>query len=564
MKYILKIFTLFFVVLCFTSCKKDFLDVQNTAGIPDNLVWTDQSLINAYVNSIYNDARGQMDWNISSPSWADEAGVGNNNQYAKNVVYGRITPDADELNYWPYAAIRRINTFMVNTENSSLTSDFLNPLKGQVYFLRAFQYFEMVKRYGGVPIITKPQTQSDSLFVKRNTTTECFAFIISDLDSAISLLPQNEVELGRITKAAAIAYKGRVLLYKASPQFNLSGNLSLWTDAYIANKLAIDSLNADGYGLFTDGNNPYNDLWFNEMNKEVILVYRHNYPSNTTDRDAAVRPLSTSIYSSGSSQPTQELVDAFPMANGKSISEDPEYNPQKFYENRDPRFYDVVVYNGAEWPLPSRSYTTQWTYVGYPIPSEAYGDGWGTSTGYYCRKAVDMTLTQALCFYSGVDFIEMRYAEVMLNYAEAANETGNTAIGYDMIGQIRKRAGIPAGSDNFYGLQPGMSQIEMRNAIKNERFVELCFENKRFWDLRRWRQLGQLTGTHRHAFVPYAVDVNNPGLGFTYKLANNDVEQALDYPNNYYFLPISRTQILNNPNLEQTKGWENGTFDPLK
>lgn len=559
----LKIYSLLFGILFFTSCTKSF-DVPNTAAIPDNLVWEDQSLISAYVNRIYLDAQGVMDWSTSSPSWADEAGWGNNGQYGKNVAYGRISPDANDLNYWPYTAIRRINTFLVNSEISSLPVDLLTRLKGEVYFMRALQYFEMVKRFGGVPIIDKPQSKSDSLFVKRNSTSECFTFILKDLDKAISLLPNKSPEAGRITRAAAIAFKGRVLLYKASPQFNPNNTQSLWTDAFNANKTAIDSLNKNGYGIFTEGTNPYNMLWFSEMNKEVIIVCRHDYPSNVTSRDAAVRPLSASVNSSGSSQPTQELVDAFPMSNGKSISESPDYDPQKFFVNRDPRFYSVIVYNGCEYPLPGRSYTTQWTYFGSKIVSEAYRDGWGTNTGYYCRKAVDMTLTTAMCNYSGVDFIEMRYAEVMLNLAEAANETGNTLIGYDMIGQIRKRAGIPAGSDNLYGLKAGMNQTEMRNAIKNEKFVEQSFENKRFWDLRRWRQLGQLNGKRRHAFAPYANDVNNPSLGFIYKLENNDIEQDLKYPDNYYFLPISRTEINNNPNLKQTSGWENGTFDPLQ
>lgn len=564
MKYIyMRILSLLFGILLLSSCSKD-LNVQNLAAIPDDLVWKDQSLMTAYVNKIYSEALGVIDWNTSSPSWADEAGWGNNGQYGKNVAYGQITPDNDELDYWPYTAIRRINTFFVNVEGSTLTSDFLNPLKGEVYFLRALQYFEMVKRYGGVPIITKPQATGDDLFVTRNSTSECFTFILQDLNNAISLLPNKASEAGRITRAAAIAFKGRVLLYKASPQFNPNNIQSLWTDAFNANKTAIDSLNKNGYGLFTKGTNAYGDLWFNEMNQEVILVCRHDYPSNVTTRDAAVRPLSTSLNRSGSSQPTQELVDAFPTAAGISISNAIEYNAQKFYENRDPRFYSVVAYNGCFYPLLSRPYTTQWTYFGYPMPNEGYGDAWGTSTGYYCRKAVDMTLTQGMCNYSGVDYIEMRYAEVMLNYAEAANETGNTAIGYDIIGQIRKRAGIPAGTGNFYGLQAGMNQSQMKDAIKTERFIELCFENKRFWDLRRWRQLNLLNGTRRHAFVPYAVNVNNPSLGFVYKLENNDVQQALKYTDNYYFLPIKRTEIYNNPNLKQTLGWEDGTFDPLK
>ncbi len=557
-----KIHTFIFVSLCFASCE-DFLDVQNTEAIPDDLVWKDETLLTTYVNRIYLDAFSVMDWNTSSPSWADEASWGNSGQYGKNVAYGRITPDANELNFWPYASIRRINTFLVNVEDSPLPADFLSSLKGEVYFLRAMQYFEMVKRYGGVPIIKVPQQKDDDLFVSRNSTSECLAFILEDLDKAISLLTNKGLATARFNKPAAIAYKSRVLLYIASPQFNVSNNQALWTDALNACKTAIDSLNKHGYGLYDEGNDPYRDLWFNEMNKEVIMVCRHNYPTYTTSRDAAVRPLSASFNNSGSSQPTQEFVDAFPMADGKAITESPDYDLQKFYENRDPRFYSVVVYNGCQYPLPGRDYTIQYTYYGLNT-QDAFGHSWGTNTGYYCRKAVDMSLTPALASQSGIDFIEMRYAEVMLNYAEAANETGNTTIGYEMISAIRDRAGIPAGTDHLYGLKAGMNKDEMKKAIQQERFVELCFENKRFWDLRRWRQLDQLNGKRRHALVPYPVDENDIQKGFVYKLENSDIEQDLSYPENYYFLPISRTEINNNPNLEQTAGWENGAFDPLK
>lgn len=548
------------VSLCFYSCH-DFLGVQNTTAIPDDMVWNDETLLTAYVNQLYLDAYVVMDWNIASPSWSDEAGWGNSGQYGKNVAYGRITPDANELNYWPYASIRRANTYLQNIENSTVSEKTKDQLTGEVYFIRALQYFEMVKRFGGVPIIKIPQERSDDIFVKRNSTSECFAFILEDIDKAISLLTNEGLETARFNKPAATAYKSRILLYMASPQFNRTNDNTYWKKAFDACAAAITLLDQQGYGLYTDGNNPYEDLWFEEMNKEVIMVCRHNYPTNVTHRDAAVRPLTASVNASGSSQPTQELVNAFPMADGRSIDESSDYNLQKFYMNRDPRFYSVIVFNGCEYPLLGRDYTKQYTYYG---TNDGFRNSWGTNTGYYCRKAVDMSLTPALASQSGVDFIEMRYAEVMLNYAEAANEIGNTAIGYEMICKIRDRAGIYPGANNLYGLKANMTQEEMRKTIQQERFVELCFENKRFWDLRRWLQLGQFNGKRRKALAPYLIDENDTSKGFIYKIEDCDIEQDLSYPDNYYFLPISRTEIYNNPNMEQTYGWENGTFDPLK
>src|SRR5258708_10328407 len=202
-----------------------------------------------------------------------------------------------------------MNDFFGNIDASPLDPALITSLKVQVYFLRAFEYFEMVKRYGGLPIITKVQSMSDSLFVKRNKTSECFAFILKDLDSASALLPDTygSNDAGRITHSAALAFKGRVLLYKASPQFNPSGNQSLWTDAYNANNAAIAYLQAQGYGLYTTGADAYGGLWFDELNKEDILLTRHHNPENPDQHDPGVPPLSATYHQARMSQPSPEI-----------------------------------------------------------------------------------------------------------------------------------------------------------------------------------------------------------------------------------------------------------------
>jgi starch-binding outer membrane protein, SusD/RagB family len=578
------IYQLLSAIVLLSGCSK-VLDKQNLGQISGDIVWTDPNLINAYVNQIYLEFQttgGNQDpavgdlqkvdwfWNDDNDSYADEAGWGNSITHGQDVSYGRITPDNDPLDYWPYATIRKMNDFFGNIDASPLDPALIKSLKGQVYFLRAFEYFEMVKRYGGVPIITKVQALTDSILVKRNKTSECFAFILQDLDSAAANLPDTYTgnDVGRVTHSAALAFRGRVLLYKASPQFNPSGDQALWTDAYNAGQAAITYLQSHGFGLYTTGSDAYGGLWFDELNKEDILVTRHNNPENPDQHQAGIRPLSESYNWAGMAQPTQEMVEAFPMANGLPIT-DPSsgYDFNNYWVGRDPRFYSTVVYNGAPYPLSGKTTRIQWTYKGTTENGGA-GDGYladyGTSTGYYSRKGIDVSITQALAWNASTDWVEMRYAEVLLNTAEAANEVGMTQNAYDALTAIRARAGITPGSNSLYGLKAGMSQTEMRQAIIAERRVELCFENKRFWDLRRWRMLNTLNGTRRHALESDIKVPGNLASGFTLTIQPADVLQTLTLPDSYYFLPILRTELRNNPNLVQTKGWEDGTFDPLQ
>ncbi len=150
-----------------------------------------------------------------------------------------------------------------------------------------------------------------------------------------------------------------------------------------------------------------------------------------------------------------------------------------------------------------------------------------------------------------------------MNMAEAANEIGLTSEALDVLKQIRKRAGIDAGINNMYGLKAGMSKDEMREAIMAERFIEFSMEQKRFWDLRRLRWLNRLDGKKRHSLASTPINPNDLTAGFTYEIKEADIEQAMMMPDTYYFFPIPRDEIRNNPKLKQNKGWDNGDFDPL-
>lgn len=544
-----------------------------------NNVWNDLDLANAYMNRIY--ANNLPGWNSDYASYSDESPGGG------SFMYGQLTENS--VSYWPYDDIRDINELIDNIDKGSLSSANRKLLKGQAMFFRAWQYFEMVKRYGGVPLILHPQSLNDDLLVKRNKTSECIQQIIVDLDSAIAYLPAitptDPSNDGHVHKGTAMAVKGRVLLYYASPQFDPSQTAGRWQAAYQANKDARDYLQSKGFGLFSN----FTTLWFNEMNKEDIFVRRYLYtPNNSTswhNWSAATRPLDISQGATGANRPTLEMVNAFPMKDGKAITDASSaytYDPNYFWKNRDPRFWQTIVYNGAFFQVginglaPGR---IQWTYVGGEQNNP-------TITGYYMRKAVDTTQTSIQAFNSSTDWVEIRYAEVLLNLAEAANEIGNTSEAYPLLTAIRARAGIDPGSANLYGLKAGMNQNEMRAAIRLERQIELAYEGKRFWDLRRWRAFETtLNGTRRHGHtvslkVPatqwntlrnsmtpqqlYDLLQTSYTTYFDHTVKLLDTQFDINWKPEYYFFAIPSSTLELNSNLQQTKGWTNGTFDPLQ
>jgi hypothetical protein len=561
------------------SCTK-ILDKKPLSQVSDKSVWNDFDLSNAYMNRIY--ARNLPGWSTEWSDYSEESDGGG------SYMYGQLTENS--VDYWPYDDIREINELLTNIDGGTIGADNKKLLKGQAFFFRGWRYFEMVKRYGGVPLILHPQLQTEDLLVHRNSTSECIKQIVADLDSAIADLPEviptSGNNDGHVHKGTAMAVKGRVLLYYASPQFDPNQNGSgRWQAAYDANKAAKDYLVSEGFGLYPD----FSKLWFNEMNKEDIFARRYQYspPIALTWNNwaASTRPLDLSQGATGGNRPTLEIVNAFPMKDGRAINDPAStytYDPSYLWKNRDPRFRQTIVYNGAAWgigikgPEPGR---IQWTYEGGEQNSP-------TITGFYMKKAIDSTQDAIGAFNSSTDWVELRFAEVLLNLAEAANEIGKTDEAYPELIAIRTRAGIDPGSDNRYGLAPNMTKAQMRDAIMLEREVEFAFEGKRFWDLRRCRLFEtKLNGTRRH------------GLKVTLKISTSEwdslknsmsSEALLNYLNQhyteifqddvkvldtqfdinwkpeYYFFAIRPEELQLNSNLEQTNGWAGGTFDPLK
>src|SRR5206468_8836899 len=236
--------------------------------------------------------------------------------------------------------------------------------------------------------------------------------------------------------------------------FNRTGDLVRWQNAYDGNLAARDYLTSQGFGLYQD----FAGLWFVDMNKEAIFVRRYSYPISVHNWAAATRPLDVSQGATGANRPTWEMVKAFPMRDGRPIAGNPAYDTLYFWKNRDPRFYATIAYNGAVWELSGKTGRREWTYVGGEINNP-------TPTGFYTRKAVDPSLDPFGAGNAATQWIEIRYAEVLLNLAEAANATGHTQEAYDQLKLVRARAGIDPGADGLYGLDAGLAGDQLQAAI---------------------------------------------------------------------------------------------------
>lgn len=562
-------------LLAFSGC--NVLDTKDLSNYgPD--VWNDSKLTSAFLTDIYG--------NVLNLTWPRDGG--NSDECLGIMGKDAVQPNNSSFKFWPYTSIRNINTLLKNVDEGTLPESEKDLMKGQAYFMRAFQYFKMVRLHGGVPIIKEPQSLEDDLNVKRNSTAECFEFILSDLDEAAKLLPVKNSgdSYGRIDQCIVAAFKSRVLLYKASPQFNPSSpyNNSYWKDAYNAAKSAKELLDQNGYGLVDN----YTDVFETKKHSEAILPIIYSNPTKVNGRaEDAVRPLSESKNATGGDQPTWGLVESFPMKDGKKAGESDKYsyNVQEFWKNRDPRFDAVIVYNGGIYELSGKAGRRQYTTpniansldaFGYNIQGEHHN-----RTGLYCKKGIMEELPVAQVTLNDVDWLEIRYPEIMFNLAETANENGSTAEGYETLVAIRKRAGIEPGVNNLYGLKAGMSREEMRLALLDEKRIEFCFEGQRFWDLRRHRMLHTyLNGQHKYGILANVkagidmTDAMNRAASYTlmpeefdYQVIdlifqNPTGEDAMYMPESYYFFPISKDEIEKNPNLDQNKDW-GGSFDPV-
>ncbi|MBA4140184.1 MAG: RagB/SusD family nutrient uptake outer membrane protein [Segetibacter sp.] len=468
-----------------------------------------------------------------------------NNIEILSQAYQSPTQTIDDNFANAYTGIYRANLFLSKIDVVPFQkADVRQYYKSEARFIRAMLYFELVKRYGGVPLLgDKALTLNDNLSIPRNTFQQCVDFIVSECDATSGLLRKDSVtavETGRITRGVALALKSRMLLYAASPMNNPANDLTKWQAAANAAKAVIDlnyyALNASFVTAFTS----------RASNKEVILAFQQPTSSNL-ERALAPVGYQNLNNSSGLISPTEDLVRAFPTLTGLAITDPASgYNPATPYANRDPRFNATIFYNGSLW-------------LNRPVETfEGGRDKPGgiqtqTKTGYYLRKFLPDLSTASN--YSAVDhnFIIFRYAEVLLNYAEAVNEMENTVanrtIAYAQLTALRKRAGITAGANALYGLKANMTQAEMRDAIKLERRIELTFEEHRFWDVRRWK-----TAETDFNKILKGVSITKTSTGaFTYQTI--DVAPIRFIAPKMYLYPLPYSELLKNKALTQNPGW---------
>ncbi|GAA4305505.1 RagB/SusD family nutrient uptake outer membrane protein [Compostibacter hankyongensis] len=577
--FIFPAFILLFVIQ--EGCRKtgSFLDQKVGASLNEDIVFSDSAYTMDNLADIYE---GLYFWyntntpNSSNGPWdemTDEAETrwpgGHNipNQVFEGTFgtefYNYIQSDWTHF----YTRIRQCNIFLQNVDRSPLSGVLKERTKAEARFLRAYHYFLLMEGFGGVPIVGDTVYGLASLNVQvRSSWEDCVNYVVSELDDIAPQLPvrYSGLDYGRITRGACLALKSRLLLFAASPLYNggspaEDGNLkpltgyptydaSRWQKAL---KAAQDVVSLGAYHLETDNDTKpgygFYHMFLQRVSDEIILA-RMQGPNKDIEQHEQPKSRGGDYRR----YPTQELVDAFPMKNGRAIGDNASgYDQDNPYDNRDPRFYYTVVYNGASlMNKTSNQMEPVWTYKGAPQDGlQPVTSNTATNTGYYVRKMMDDQVTaNGTARTDRCAPILFRYAEVLLNLAEAANETGNTDLALQQLIALRKRAGIDPGGDNRYGLPAAPSKDEARELIRNERFIELAFEMQRFWDLKRWKAGDWLDGQMMHGMQ---VTKNDDG-SFSYKR----IETRHRYFGNLiYYFPIPLDEVSVNPALLQNPGW---------
>lgn len=554
------------VIIATVSCRKNFLDRAPSVNISEEEVFTDPVLAARYADNAYNHliddyARFNSHRGITG-QFADEAVSGNNEISIRTITNGTYHDHYEKggasLNdirdVWEraYAGIRITNMMLTRMDTVKWTAA-QDPvrIKGEMHFIRAFLYFELIKRFGGVPLLDRPYDKFENIDLPRNTYEECVSFIISDITEAIALLPEtyNNSNYGRATAGAAMALKTRVLLYAASKLNNPSNDIAKWQKAAQAASELLAYNQAKGlYSL----QSTYSDLLNVATSPEYLMIkVRGPRAIDGMMLDFAMSPGSGGAQ--GQLNPTQNHVDLYEMkATGKPITDPTSgYNPASPYVGRDPRFYANILYNDAPWQ--GRKIGV-WSQV-QPDGSVTYGDDYRegnvtyTATRYYCRKMWPEVYRRNVSGTSLLNYVFFRWAEVLLNYAEARNEVLSQPDDsvYYAINTIRARSSVA-----MPALPQGLNKEQMRARIRNERAVELAFEDHRWYDIMRWE-----AGQELVAQKMYGMNVTKNANGtFTYtkiELPANMQKVHQPYMHRY---PIPRSEVWkSNGILKQNQGW---------
>ena len=536
------------------SCSDDILDTKPLNGYSEIDVFADEALLRNFVNGTYRGFRHPFDdENSLTDGLTDNAynQHGSAEGTIKTYTRAEVNPSNGEgvtRNLWTsaYAYIRRTNLFMEKTTDSSIEGDVLASMEGEMRFIRAYLYFDLLRWYGSVPLITRTfELDDESLAVSRSSAEEIAAFIVEECNTAITQLPSitdGDYELGRASVEAAMALKARTLLYAASPLFNESGDQSKWQSASDANKAVME---LSTVGLIADASE-YGAMFTGDNTSEVIFS-RYFTEVNNQGWGINLWLFPSSAGGWANTTPTQDLVDSYELTNGMSPA-NPEsgYDDQDPYVNRDPRFYETILYNGA--PFKSGEYEyfldkddpTNSALAGKDSRYSTASPHNASRTGYNFRKWVQENEGE----YSGNTgpWIVFRLAEFYLNYAEAQIALGNETEARTAINAIRERVGMPAISD---------TGDELVERYRSERRVELVLEDHRFFDIRRWE-----IGPEIMTKPATGVDVYKNGDVYEY-IYDMTADDTRTWDERMYLLPIPIDEIQRSGNsLDQNPGYE--------
>lgn len=589
-----KILTLLVLVLLLSACEDLFEPaIENNRTLEamyQEPTYAQGILANAYILLPYSSTP-------NSDVATDDAVTNDNANDYLQMATGSWTANDNPMSQWQGRknAIQYLNLFLANVDQVVWSKDeviatmYNDRLKGEAYGLRALQMYYLLLAHGGytqdgrllgVPVLTEPETASSDFNQPRNTFQECVDQIIEDANMAISLLPLDYGDIsnaeipdkykslgvsnasdynrvngnhmrGRITGRIVEAIRAQVALLAASPAYN-GGTTIEWEDAANYAAKVLDRINGVS-GLAADGGTWYVKDQVEPLASGVTpaeIIWRSDIgQSNSLEADN----FPPSLFGKGRVNPTQNLVDAFPMVNGYPIS-DPagNYDAANPYANRDPRLSKYIVVNESTQG-PDNSVIITGVY-GDNDDALNRDNGRSTRTGYYLRKLLISECNPNPQYNTEQKHYtaRIRYTEIFLAYAEAANEAwgptgtgGNAYSAYDVVKAIRQRAGIGTGNNDAYLEAVKGDQAQMRELIRNERRLELCFENIRFWDLRRWK----VTNLNETAA---GMQIEKPNGSMVFSPI--DVE-ARNYKDYMYYGPIPYGEVQKWSNLEQNAGW---------
>lgn len=510
--------TLALVLVLGVSCSDNFLEDVKPIGQYDDSFYQSQARVQAYVDNqyfeffaayksptssvvgIYTDANTKLTEEQGGvQDYTNPGKILNSPDVAKDYFGAKIGTGIVNN---AYTRIRECNNLLedIDVKGANLDKTFRDQAKGQMYYLRALQYFDLMRTYGGVPIITsvmQPSVDDESIKLPRAKVSEVVAQIVKDFDMAASLLPGdwNSANYGRFTKGAALAQKSRVLLTYASPLFNKSWDSAndRWQAALDAGLAAENQLTQDGYGLYGNSIKDWDAMFLidNLKCREAITVQLLgnanpdiNFNVNNNWEKSIRLP---SQGGTGGVSAPKEMIDLFPMKDGSRPTAANGYNDFTFFLNRDPRFYRTFAFSGVKWAYKENTNAVLWSYRWVDAANKAYFNDLNTTSTSpaFVRKMTNTTATNATNYqFSPTDIMEYRYAELLLNIAECYAALGQTTNTLAYLGKIRARVGIP--SANNYGIGTLADKYAAIEAVLYERRVELAYEGKRFWDVQRW------------------------------------------------------------------------------